>query len=70
MMGIGVAELVIVGLTGLLCQGLVVGVVLLAAQSGRPTSATRHLPPCPACGQGVSPAAPSCPHCGHPLKPS
>lgn len=71
MMGIGVIELLILGVIGLLLVAAPVTVVVLLLMSRRnsgPSSANPNLAPCPDCGRLVSLQADSCPQCGRPLQ--
>jgi hypothetical protein len=65
MMGIGVMELIILGVCSLsMLLGLVVVVALAFSSRNR---ARGNLINCPDCGRGVSPQAPACPNCGRPM---
>ncbi len=67
----GLFELLILGVGGLICVGVVVAVVVLASTSAKRGPAPQPSPglvPCPQCNHSVSPEATTCPSCGHPLK--
>ena len=65
MMGLGLIELVFLGICMLIgVAGLVIVIVMAFSTK---TRAAGNLINCPDCGRGVSPQASACPNCGRPM---
>lgn len=70
-MAMGISELVIMGVLGILLLGLPLAIVVaIAILSRRPRDLepNPNLAPCPDCHKLVSIHASACPHCGRPAK--
>jgi hypothetical protein len=67
MFGIGVVELLIIGLVGTGAIVSLVLVVVFAAKRSSNPGVNPNLVPCADCGRLVSRQAVSCPQCGRPL---
>lgn len=62
------AGLLLLGLLGLVCLGVIVAIVL-AAMNMRRADRGQEVMRCPECGSKVSPIDRHCPQCGHALAP-
>jgi hypothetical protein len=68
--GIGIFELIIIGVIVLIPLAIVIGVLLASLAAGKRTRPMNpNLIPCPDCGRLVSLRAKACPQCGCPLTP-
>jgi len=67
MFGLGITEMLIVAIMGLLPVALVVGLLVALGVHRRSDASNPNLRPCPDCGNMVSIRAETCPKCGCPL---